>query len=233
MVHRPVALVLVLLLACVALVGCGGDEKSAGGSAQTTTVPDPGRDVLEAIIAASAEDDIETIWNLLSEQSRRRHGPTLEEFEQSAALRDLRRELAPFAKGELPIEVSENVAHGFGVVALARGRQAFATPLRREGELWRLELPGPMRIEVLGPDPGTKGEFVNQIGVETHGPRSGSGIGLLYLDGVTLDAKSFSGPRSSTIFANFAQTLEPGIHTVVAYGSSGPNAAAKAWTFEP
>jgi hypothetical protein len=222
----------VLLLAGVTLVGCGSDEKAAE-TTPTFTERDPGRDVMAAIVAASADDDVETIWNLLSEPSRRRYGPTLEDFEKSDALRDLRRGIAPFEEGELPIELSQNIGGGFGVVALARGKDAYATPLRREGELWRLELGGPLRIAVLGPDPGTKGEFVNQIGVEVHGPRSGSGVGLLYVDGVTLDAKSFSGPNSATIFANFAEKLKPGVHTVVAYASSGPNAAARAWTFEP
>jgi hypothetical protein len=56
---------------------------------------------------------------------------------------------------------------------------------------------------------------------------------VLYLDGVTLDAKTASGPAGATIFANFTNPLEPGLHTAVAFTSAAGNAAARAWTFYP
>jgi len=211
----------------LSLAACSGDEKSTS----TTTPADPGREVMAALVAAAADGDVEATWDLLSQPSQRRAGPTLEEFEQGA-FPELQRTLAPFAKGPLPVHVSENIDGEFGLVALARGRNAYATPLRREGEVWRVELPGPVRIDVLGPPPGSRGKFVNQIGVEKRGA-GGAGIALLYLDGVTLDPQTAADADSATIYANFPNPIEPGLHIAVAFSSAGGEAAARAWTFYP
>ena len=206
--------------------GCDGDDKQAAPAPA-----DPGRQVMEAFVAAAADGDVETAWELLSQPSQRRAGPTLAEYE-AKTFPELRRTLAPFATGKLPVEVSERIDDQFGVVALSRGRDAYATPLRLEGDVWRVELPGPARIEVLGPPPDSRGKFVQQIGVEKHGP-GGAGVAVLYLDGVTLDAKTSSSSKGATIFANFTNPLEPGLHTAVAFTSAVGNAAARAWTFYP
>ncbi len=186
---------------------------------------------MQALVAAAADNDAEAAWSLLSEPSQRRAGPTLEEFEQNA-FPELRRTLAPFAEAPLPVEVSENIDGQFGLVALSRGGSAYAVPMRLEGDVWRVELPGPVQIDVLGPPPGSRGKFADQIGVEKHGP-GGAGVAVLYLDGVTLDTKTASDPDSATIYANFANRLEPGLHTAVAFTSAGGEAAAHAWTFFP
>jgi hypothetical protein len=89
-----------------------------------------------------------------------------------------------------------------------------------------------VRIDVLGPPPGSRGEFAQQVGVEKHGA-GGAGIAVLYLDGVTLDAKTSSDADSATIFANFESDLESGRHTAVAFTSAAGEAAARAWTFVP
>jgi hypothetical protein len=220
-----------MLVAALALLaaGCGGDDKQ--GAALPPAPPDPGREVVQALVDAAAESDAETAWELLSQPSQRRAGSTLDAFE-ATTFPELRRALAPFANGKLPVQVSEKLDEQFGIVALSRGRAAYATPLRLEGDHWRVELPGPVRIEVLGPRPGSRGKFVQQIGVEKHGP-GGAGVAVLYLDGITLDAKTASGPEGATIFANFTNPLEPGLHTAVAFTSAAGNAAARAWTFHP
>ena len=222
----PRALLTLAALLALALAGCGGsDEQDAA------TPPDPGREVMQALVDAAAANDAETAWSLLSEPSQRRAGPTLEEFEQNA-FPELRRTLAPFAEAPLPVEVSENIDGQFGLVALSRGGSAYAVPMRLEGDVWRAELPGPVQIDVLGPPPGSRGKFADQIGVEKHGP-GGAGVAVLYLDGVTLDTKTASDPDSATIYANFANPLKPGLHTAVAFSSAGGEAAAHAWTFFP
>jgi len=209
------------------LAACGGDEQDA----TPTAAADPGREVMAAFVAAAADDDAESAWDLLSEPSQKRAGPTFEEFERDE-FPGLERTLAPFAEGSLPVEVSEKIDEEFGVVALSRGDDAFATPLRLEGDVWRVELRSPVRIDVLGPPPGSRGEFAQQIGVEKHGV-GGAGIAVLYLDGVTLNAETYSDEDSATIFANFESPLKPGRHTAVAFTSAAGNAAARAWTFVP
>jgi hypothetical protein len=219
----PRAALFTVLVALIA--GCGGEKD------ENAAPPDPGREVMQALVDAAAAGDAETAWELLSQPSRRREGPTFEDFERTA-FPELKRTLAPFAEAPLPVEVSENVDGKFGLVALSRGDSAYAVPMRLEGNLWRVELPGPVRIEVLGPPPGSRGKFVNQIGVEKHG-RGGAGIALLYLDGVTLDPETSADADSATIYANFPNALQPGLHTAVAFTSAGSDAAARAWTFYP
>lgn len=223
---------MVMLAVAAAVAGCGGDGEPSATTPPTETVaPDPGREVVGTLVAAADEGDTKTMWELLSAGSQRRYGPTLEEFEEGLAP-TLRESLAPFAGGELPVEVSENIGGGVGLVALSRGDDAWATALRREGPQWRVDLPGRLRISVSGPPPGSRGKFVNQIGIEVTG-RAGAGTALLYLDGVTLDAEVYPGPTSATVFANFASGIEPGLHTAVAFATSGDEAAATAWTFRP
>jgi hypothetical protein len=218
--------VVVAVFFSLLLTACGGDDKQAA----PTAAPDPGREVMAALVAAAADDDAETAWELLSQPSQRRAGPTFQEFERNE-FPELKRTLAPFAGGSLPVEVSEKIDDEFGLIALSRGDDAYAIPLRLEGNVWRVELRSPVRIDVLGPPPDSRGKFAKQIGVEKHGA-GGAGIAVIYLDGVTLDAETFSDADSATIFANFESDLEPGRHTAVAFTSAAGEAAARAWTFE-
>jgi hypothetical protein len=219
---------LMVVVACsLALAACGGTKKTA----TPTAPPDLGRDVMGVFVSAAAAGDAETMWNLLSRPSQRRAGPTLAAFEKKT-LPGLRHTLAPFAGGKLPVQVSERLDDRFGIVGLSRGRHAYATPLRHEGAVWRVELPGPLRLDSLRPPPGSRGKFLKQLAVESHGP-GGAGFALLYLDGVTLDPKTYSGPKSATVYANFENSLEPGRHTALAFVRTGNDAAARAWTFFP
>src|SRR4029453_5941084 len=119
---------------------------------------------MAALVAAAADDDAETAWELLSQPSQQRVGPTFEDFERNE-FPELARTLAPFAGGSLPVEVSEKIDDEFGLVALSRGEDAYAIPLRLEGDVWRAELRSPVRIDVLGPPPGSRGGFPQQGGV--------------------------------------------------------------------
>ena len=56
-------------------------------------------------------------------------------------------------------------------------------------------------------------------------------MAVLYADGITLDSREFTGPRSATIFANLASPLTPGVHNGLAFATAGDAAVAKAWTF--
>ena len=139
---------------------------------------------MKTLVAAAAADDAKAAWPLLSKPSQRREG-SLAAFAKNT-WPTLRRELAPFAGGALPVQISENIDDRFGVIALSRGKHAYAAAMRRTGPTWLVELPGPLRLDVLGPPPGSRGKFLKQIGVESHG-HQGTGLAILYLDGVTLD----------------------------------------------
>jgi hypothetical protein len=230
-VRRFLPLLLVVLLA-----GCGGGDKAAQttsattASTTTTAAPDPGKDAVDALLAAAAGGRTEAIWHMLSTASKDRLGPTLGEF-KSGAGGELADSLGSFRNPK--VIVSERTTPEFGIVAIdghQNGRKAvYAVPLRLEGTTWKLELGGPVKIRVLGPQPGSRG-LVAQIAAAVSGP-GGAGTAVMYLDGHTENPTVAGTSGNSTLYANFDQPLDPGRHTVVIFASDGRNAAATAWAF--
>jgi hypothetical protein len=221
----------VLVLIVLVLAGCGGSK-----SAQTTTLrlqpapADPGKTAVDSLFAAAKAGNAEAIWGMLSTASKHRLGPTVGEF-RSGAGGELVDSLGSFRKAK--VIVSERITPEFGVVAID-GRQSgkravYAVPLRLEAAKWKLELDSPVRIKVLGPQPGSRG-LVAQIGAAVTGP-GGSGTAVMYLDGHTENPKVAGTASNATLYANFEPALDPGRHTVVIFASDGENAGATAWDF--
>ena len=227
--RRFLPIVLVVLL----LAGCGGGEKTAQTTTTpqgTTAAPDPGKDAVDALLGAAAAGRTEAIWGMLSSDSKQRLGPTLGKFKGGAG-GELTDSLGAFRDPK--VIVSERITPEFGVVAID-GRQngkksVYAVPLRLEGTTWKLELGGPVKIRVLGPQPGSRG-LVAQIAAAVSGP-GGSGSAVMYLDGHTENPKVAGTTSNSTLYANFDEALDPGRHTVVVFASDGRNAGATAWAF--
>ena len=226
--RRFLPIVLLVLL----LAGCGGDKAAQTTTAPpvTTAAPDPGKDAIDALLAAAAAGKTEAVWGMLSSASKERLGPTLGEFESGAG-GELVDSLASFRNPK--VIVSERITPEFGIVAVdgrQDGRKAvYAVPLRLEGTAWKLELGGPVDIRVLGPQPGSRG-LVAQIAAAVSGP-GGTGTAVMYLDGHTENPKIAGTSANSTLYANFDQALDPGRHTVVVFASDGRNAGATAWAF--
>jgi hypothetical protein len=229
MVRRFLPIVLVVVLA-----GCGGSDKAAQTTTAprpvTTAAPDPGKGAVDGLLGAAAAGRTEAIWGMLSSSSKQRLGPTLGEF-KSGAGGELTDSLASFSSPK--VIVSERITPEFGVVAIdgrQNGKKAvYAVPLRLEGTAWKLELGGPVKVRVLGPQPGSRG-LVAQIAAAVTGP-GGTGTAVMYLDGHTENPKVAGTTGNSTMYANFDQALAPGRHTVVVFASDGRNAGATAWAF--
>jgi hypothetical protein len=176
--------VVVVVVAALSATACGSEdaaETSAGTTAAatpaTTEAPpaetdtptkataamtfdaEPG-EVLTRFVEAAADEDVATMWRLLSTPTRERLGPTRADFadEYLAGFRD---GLGTFAGTDPEVVVSGADGNGWGVAALAgdrvrRGEQEFATyaaALRVEDGEWRLELGAPIRLRYLDRSP--------------------------------------------------------------------------------
>jgi hypothetical protein len=228
----PVSIAVLLVVAfalATAACGGGGNGKKTTTTSSTSAQPDPGRDTIDALLAAATKKDAGAIWSLLSTPSRKRLGPTLAAFKSESA-DTIEKALEPFAG--LPVKpfVSQRISQQFGIVAINRGVAALALPLRNEGGAWKIEAPGPVKIDISGPRPGSSG-VVGQVGIEIHAPGPPS-VGLIWVDGQSVEPKIYTGRKSATVFANLAENLSPGTHLAVAYAEEGRDATAVAWTFE-
>ncbi len=225
-------LTIVAAIVSIPLVGaaCGGGSPTA--TTETSATADPGKAAVQALLVAAATGDERAMWNVLSAASRRRLGPTFAAFKGRSAL-ELERELAPLAgvPGHPPEPfVSERISQRFGLIAIARGDKVLATPVRLEGGAWKVETPGPVKIQILSPQPGSRGT-VAQIGVEVHA-NGGAGNAVIVVDGRTYVSKIAASSKNATVYTNLPGALPAGPHVAVAYAELGGDATALAWTFD-
>ena len=230
---------LLALAAVVLLAGCGGGKSSqptttAPPPPTVTTTPDPGKEAIEAFVAAARAAKAEAMWAMLSGESKRRLGP-FASFKQHTAT-ELAEGVGSYRRFD--VIVSERITPEFGVVAIdgtkvaegTRERDVYAVALRLEGSAWKVELVSPIEVRPIGPDPGAHEQVVAQIAGAVSGI-GGAGTALIYLDGRAEAPKVYSTSRNATVVANFEPALDPGRHTVVLFGTVGRNAAAVGWWF--
>jgi hypothetical protein len=225
-----------LLALVAAAAGCGGGTTAqTTAPAATASAADPGRDAIEAFVTAARDAQPARMWALLSTSSRQRLGPTPSAFRRRAAA-ELTEGVGSF--GRFAVVVSERVTPEFGVVAIdgsrvvegRRERSTYAVALRLEGERWKVELGGPVKVRPIGPDPGAREPVVAQVAAAVEGP-GGTGTAVMYVDGQTVSPEVRGTSTNSTLFADFDPALDPGRHTVVVFASDGREAAATAWAF--
>ena len=168
------------------------------------------------------------MWQRLSVPTRRRLGPTLDGFRGDAA-RALELELASLGRRHELI-LSQTITSTFAVAAVARGSEAYAAALRLENGLWRVELGSPVRIRPLRPKPAETVPRRTQLAAEVTAGATLVEAGL-WLDGVAFPTRGGGATPSELTMFGEASALPAGAHSVVAFASTGANAAARAWTF--
>jgi hypothetical protein len=229
------------LVGVMLLAGCGGGGKetttavSAPPPTILTTSGDPGKDAIQAFVAAARAGRVDAMWEMLSTASKRRLGPTLARFRARGARR-LAEDIGSFGRYE--VIVSERITPEFGVVAIdgsrvvegRRLRDVYAAALRLEGAKWKLEVGGPVHVRAVGPDPGAHEGVVAQIAAAVSG-KDGTGSAVVYVDGLSENPKVFGTASNSTLVVNFEPALDPGRHTVVVFGDVGRDASATGWWF--
>lgn len=100
------------------------------------------------------------------------------------------------------------------------------------GDAWQPAKQGSVKIDVLGPKPGSKGNPATpQVAA---GLSAGDDLveSALWVDGVELLEKGGGlTPTKGTIYGAPAAPLAKGRHTAIAYARTGTDAFAIAWTF--
>jgi hypothetical protein len=243
---KPSNRLLLSLVGIALLAGCGGgkgaqptttnDYPPAPPPPTTTTSGDPGKDAIDAFVAAAHAGKADAMWSMLSTATRRRWGPPAR-FRNGTAI-ELAEGVGSFGNGAYKVIVSERITPEFGVVAIdgsrlaegRREREVYAAALRLEGEQWKLELGGPVRVRAVGPDPGARERVVAQIAAAVSG-KDGGGTAVVYVDGLTENPKVYGTPSNSTLVVNYEPALDRGRHTVVVFGAVGRDASATGWWF--
>jgi hypothetical protein len=218
----------VLLALPVVIGACGGSGGHKTTPSTTTAAADPGKAAVVALIQAAVHDNRKALWNLLSKPSQKRLGPTYADFASGSAT-VIEKALEPFENKDLTPFISQNLSQQFGLVAIRSGSKALAFPLRHENGAWKVETPGPIQFQILGPQPGSSGP-VAQVAVEIKSPGV-IGDAILFVDGKAVAPNVTPKPRDATAFANLSKALQPGTHIAVAYAQEGNDAGAEAWSF--
>jgi hypothetical protein len=100
------------------------------------------------------------------------------------------------------------------------------------GDAWRPAKQGTVKIDVLGPKPGSKGNPPTPQVAASLSAGGDLAESALWVDGVELLEKGGGlTPTKGTIYGAPAAPLAKGKHTAIAYARTATQAFAVAWTF--
>lgn len=107
-----------------------------------------------------------------------------------------------------------------------------ATAFHYAGGVWRPDRADKVKLEILGPKPGSKGNAaIPQVAFQATAtaPLVDS---ALWVDGTELLTKGGGlNPDQGTVYGAPDTSLKKGLHVAVAYGRTAHHATAVAWTF--
>lgn len=107
-----------------------------------------------------------------------------------------------------------------------------ATAEHLVGDAWQAAQQGTVRIDVLGPKPGSKGNPSTPQVAAALSAGAELAESALWVDGVELLEKGGGlTPTKGTIYGAPAAPLTKGKHTAIAYARTATHAFAIAWTF--
>jgi hypothetical protein len=106
-----------------------------------------------------------------------------------------------------------------------------ATAYHLVGGKWVADRSGIVKIDILGPKPGSKSAAIPQLAFQLTG-NSDLVDSALWLDGTEVLTKGGGlTPDKGTIYGAPGKALKKGKHVVVAYGRTATHGTAVAWVF--
>jgi hypothetical protein len=111
---------------------------------------------------------------------------------------------------------------------LQKGVRAVAA--HRVGRRWRVVRSSSVRIQILGPRPGSTAATLPQVAAQLTSESALVESGL-WVDGKELVVKGGGSPTLATIYGAPVHDLRRGRHVAVAYGRSDRSGTARAWVF--
>lgn len=112
---------------------------------------------------------------------------------------------------------------------VADGTKAVA--LRHVGNVWKPDRSGGVKIDILGPKPGSTVAPVTQVAAELSA-KTDLADSAIWIDGAEVLTKGGGlTPTRGTIYGSSTAPLTKGRHQAIAYGRTATTATAVAWSF--
>jgi hypothetical protein len=118
----------------------------------------------------------------------------------------------------------------WSVVQVTNGNSAFAQAFELLGNSWKPDTTKNVKIEILGPQPGSKVVKLPQVAIQITSPAPFV-ESALWVDGKELQEKGGGSPTRGTIYGAPAKSLAPGLHVAVGYARTNTTGTAVAWVF--
>jgi hypothetical protein len=136
---------------------------------------------------------------------------------------------APATTAATPPPPGRVIYQGSAWAVTLRGTTATAYHLA--GGTWRPDRSGDPKLDILGPQPGSKAAAIPQVAFQVTG-KTDLVDTALWVDGVEVLGKGGGlTPRRGTVYGAPTARLRKGTHVAVAYGRDANHASAVAWSF--
>jgi hypothetical protein len=118
----------------------------------------------------------------------------------------------------------------WSVVQVTKSGHAQAVAFELLGNRWKPDRSGNVKVEILGPQPGSTVVKLPQVAIEITAPAPFI-ESAIWVDGTELFEKGGGSPTKGTIYGAPAKNLAPGLHVAVGYARTTTTGTAVAWVF--
>jgi hypothetical protein len=118
----------------------------------------------------------------------------------------------------------------WSVVQATKGATARAVAFELLGGRWHPDTTKNVKVEILGPQPGSKATKLPQVAIQITAPAPFV-ESALWVDGTMLVPKGGGSETRGTIYGAPAKNLKPGLHVAVGYARTATTGTAVAWIF--